>query len=123
MQTTCSGFRCDDGQCLTRHEWHCDGNKDCNDGSDELHCSPDCELADGKFLCKSDDECIPLSRVCDGNSDCSDKSDEGGFCNKTESCEELKCDLACQVLPTGAVCTCKKGLEFNKATKKCEVSS
>ena len=31
-------FRCGDGACVPR-TWRCDREKDCIDGSDELHCS------------------------------------------------------------------------------------
>lgn len=124
VTASCPGFKCADGkQCLPRHDWYCDGKADCNDKSDELHCAPHCELAEGSFLCKSEDECVAIEKVCDGKDDCSDKSDEGENCkNSAAACSSLKCDGECKLLPTGPTCVCEKGFTFNAANKKCEVS-
>lgn len=49
-----------------------------------------------------------------------DKSDEGGKCNDRDGCKSLNCEGPCLVLPSGATCSCRKGLTFNNVTNKCE---
>ena len=43
-------FRCNDGHCIDE-EYKCDGDKDCNDGSDETTelCGVNCEKVEGRF--------------------------------------------------------------------------
>lgn len=123
FKVTCSGFLCaDKKKCLPRHSWVCDGQKDCDDGSDEAHCSDSCEMFNGDFLCKSGDECIKLDKVCDGIATCFDKSDEGGSCDQVDACKALNCGDKCHLLPTGATCVCPEGQTFNQDTKQCDVS-
>lgn len=42
-------FRCNDGGCVPRH-WRCDSDRDCKDGSDEMHCDY-AECSAGEFRC------------------------------------------------------------------------
>ncbi|XP_022106156.1 uncharacterized protein LOC110987602 isoform X2 [Acanthaster planci] len=83
--------KCDDGSnCYSLVYDRCDGNFDCNDGSDEKNCSVcysgvKCEVVEGKGQV-----CIPRLKMCDGMSDCLDNQDE-----LHESCWCLANTLRC----------------------------
>nr|XP_045016023.1 SCO-spondin [Jaculus jaculus] len=61
------------GHCVP-HEWLCDNQDDCGDGSDEEGCAtPGCK--EGQVPCHSG-HCLPLALLCNGQDDCGDGTDE-----------------------------------------------
>ncbi|XP_047039337.1 modular serine protease-like [Helicoverpa zea] len=94
-------FSCADSSCISLSSI-CDGARDCDDGSDEAHCSPGSNLGSltedvvlhrdrrqasqcrrNQWQCR-DGSCISFDGKCDGMVDCPDKSDEThALCRKT----------------------------------------
>lgn len=84
-----------------------------------------CKLSEERFLCNDNSSCIPLNKVCDGKVDCPKGDDESSTCNfAKEECETNRCpkEAVCHSLPTGSVCICPEGYDFNATSEKCEVS-
>lgn len=60
-------------QCIPK-SYHCDGDFDCRDGSDEL--SPPCPCPQHTVLCDDGKRCVDEDTLCNGDKDCDDGSDE-----------------------------------------------
>ncbi|XP_052464691.1 low-density lipoprotein receptor-related protein 2 isoform X8 [Carassius gibelio] len=88
-QVSCEGS----AVCISRSQ-HCDGNRDCPDGSDEASCVHTCAKTDD-FLCKDRRKCVARDLVCDGRSHCTDGSDETGC--PTTAPETVSTSLKCRV--------------------------
>lgn len=71
-------FSCGDGDEIPA-DWRCDGEEDCDNGSDEAGCSG----SGNTFTCGSG-ETVPESFECDQYPDCQDGSDEAG-------CAQIQC--------------------------------
>ncbi|GFT42183.1 hypothetical protein NPIL_118931 [Nephila pilipes] len=96
-------FKCLDGHCIPE-VWKCDGERDCEDDSDENDCKNGTECHG--FRC-NDNRCIPENWKCDGQTDCSDGSDEELCPKKLCSEEEFTCSSG-TCLNRSEVCNGKK---------------
>ncbi|XP_065210717.1 low-density lipoprotein receptor-like isoform X2 [Planococcus citri] len=91
----------------------CDTRKDCADNFDEDNCGDlinvqNCELGDGKFLCRDKLRCLGLENTCDGYCNCFDCSDENENCTKIDYQSLSSCPNAYYPLPlsSGPICLC-----------------
>ncbi|XP_052130857.1 prolow-density lipoprotein receptor-related protein 1 isoform X2 [Frankliniella occidentalis] len=93
-------FKCDGNTCI-RKTWVCDGDRDCQDGTDEdvTKCGPK-SCQPNQFTCKISGRCIPMTWTCDTEFDCgeNDPSDEHS---------------ECQCHPSQFTCTNKKCIPFD----------
>ncbi|XP_072367395.1 low-density lipoprotein receptor-related protein 8 isoform X5 [Scyliorhinus torazame] len=77
-------FQCRNDRCVSLL-WHCDGEDDCADNSDEESC-PKKTCAATEFICDNGD-CIMESWRCDGEEECTDGSDEAAALCTMVTCQ------------------------------------
>lgn len=126
-------FHCSAGiECIPA-TFHCDGQKDCLDGSDETNCTSvkpsnapifisndsitDCEYPNR--ICKDNNVCIHVTNLCDERMDCPDGSDEGFQC-EMKACSKINdCSHFCNNAPEGYVCSCPLNMYLKSDGKQC----
>ncbi|GJP30015.1 hypothetical protein CLOM_g22037 [Closterium sp. NIES-68] len=109
LQCTAGQFRCLDSSGCVPDAAVCDGQEDCNDGSDEA--GDNCELISGCLqqglaTCPNDTQCIAPRQFCDGVKDCKSGSEEDPeFCaNYRCPRGSIKCPSSPLICRPGAMC-------------------
>ncbi|KAK7933606.1 hypothetical protein WMY93_004502 [Mugilogobius chulae] len=142
MNRDCSGpvegcsHQCDSRSRCVPSSFLCDGERDCQDGTDELNCV-NAACSPGEFQCSSG-QCVSASVRCDGHPDCPDQSDEDRcakppreclvpewLCDGDQDCRDGTDEKDCQV--TAVSCgefqwTCKSKTQCIPASWRCDGS-
>ncbi|XP_033978973.1 low-density lipoprotein receptor-related protein 1B-like [Trematomus bernacchii] len=116
-----TGFKlCKDGLDCVMFSHLCDGERDCNDGSDEVGCAAKCKT--DEFPCAHGNRCIPPEKVCDGQNDCQDRSDEMDCSSQTEGCRH-RCDNNTRCIPDTFLCDGERDCTDGSDEEKCGLVS
>eukprot|EP00062_Callorhinchus_milii_P008174 gi/632950593/ref/XP_007890808.1/ PREDICTED: low-density lipoprotein receptor-related protein 1-like isoform X2 [Callorhinchus milii] len=87
-------------QCIP-NSWRCDGEKDCDNGGDEVNCAP-LTCSPLEFTCSSG-RCVSKNFVCNGEDDCGDGSDEHGCHPPICGPHEFQCNNS-ECIPMNWLC-------------------